>query len=76
MNQTKIAKAESKSQKRLMSMAHGIKKGDLNPKDLDPKLRKKVTEIADSMSTEQIEDYSRTSNKGLPEKKAAYQVGD
>ena len=67
----KVSEAKSRSQQRLFSMAHGVKKGDLNPKDLDPGLRKKVTEIADSMSTEQIEDYSRTSNKNLPEKKAS-----
>lgn len=59
--------AVSKSQKRLMSQAYGIKTGALKPLDLDPRYRKSIVNLSKKMTEKQLRDYSQTPEKGLPE---------
>lgn len=67
--QIKTAKAESKSQQRLMGMVHAYQKGELeNFKDLPKDLQSKIKEMAMDMSKKETKDYAETKHKGLPEK--------
>lgn len=68
----KTAEAKSKSQQRLMGMVHAYQNGELrNFKDLSPSLKKKIKEMANSMSKSETKDYAETKHKGLKEKTAA-----
>jgi hypothetical protein len=58
--------AVSKSQKRLMSQAYGIKTGALKPSDIDPRYRKSIVDLSKSMTEKQLRDYTQTPEKGLP----------
>jgi len=55
--------AESESQRRLMAIALGIKRGEI-PRSYS----KKAAELADSMTTEELEDFaSKSMTKSLGE---------
>jgi hypothetical protein len=58
--------AVSKSQQRLMAQAYGVKKGDINPKELNPEYRKQIEDLAKSMTLKQLKDYAETEHKNLP----------
>ena len=58
----------SKAQQRLMGQAYAVKKGDIKPKDLDPKYRDQIVDLADSMSLKDLKDFAETKHKDLPEK--------
>ena len=56
--------AQSKQQQKFMGMVHALKKGDMNPSDASPELKK----AADSMSSKDAKDFASTKHKGLPKK--------
>jgi hypothetical protein len=56
--------AQSKQQQKFMGMVHALKKGDMDPSDASPELKKAV----DSMSSKAAKDYASTQHKGLPKK--------
>jgi hypothetical protein len=60
--------AESKSQQRLFALALSYKRGEV--KDVSDR----VKELAGSMSESELEDFAATPHKGLPEKKAGYDL--
>lgn len=60
--------AKSVAQQRLMAQAYGIKKGDIDPKDIDPEYRDQIVSLADSMTLKQLKDYAKTKHKDLPAK--------
>ena len=64
----------SKSQQRLMGQAYGVRqfkdshgKKGLDPKDVDPKYRKTIVSMSDSMTKKQLKDFAETKHKKLPE---------
>jgi hypothetical protein len=61
--------AVSKSQQRLMGQAYALKKGDLKLKDLNPKYRDQIKDLADGMTLKQLKDYAETSHENLPDTK-------
>lgn len=67
----KNAKAESKSQQRLMGMAYAYKKGELDTEDISKEMLGKIKDIADSMTMKELKEYAETDRKGLPEEKNA-----
>jgi len=52
-----------------MGMALALKRGKVRVDDLPAGVRKKVAKIAADMSESQLEDYTSTSTKKLPEHK-------
>lgn len=74
--------SKSKSQQRLFGMVHAYQKGDLDLKDLDTSLAKKIKSIADGkkkktgdkrektkgITKKAAEEYASTKHKGLPQK--------
>jgi len=58
-------RAVSKKQRKFMGMAHAIQKGE-KVKGASPELKK----VAKSMKPKDTEDFAKTKEKGLPEKKA------
>lgn len=59
----------SKAQQRFMGIVDQYKKtGKLPP--YGEKFKKKIKDAADSMTNKQVSDFSETSTKNLPEKKA------
>jgi hypothetical protein len=56
--------ASSKQQQKFMGMVHALKKGDMNPSDASPELKK----AADSMSDTDAKDFASTPHKGLPKR--------
>lgn len=56
------------AQQRLMGQAYALKTGELKSSDLDPKYRKQIEDLADSMSEKDLKDFAETSHKGLPQK--------
>ena len=60
--------AKSKAQKRLMSMALAYKKGDLKISDVQKYNRDKIKSLAKRMSDKELEDFTKTPDKNLPEK--------
>lgn len=68
-----LEKAVSKSQQRLMGMAHAYKKDGTLPDD--PALASKVKEIADGMTKSDVEDFATTKHDDLPEvKKESFKI--
>lgn len=65
----KQAKAESKSQQRLMGMVYAYEKGELNLAKLPASLQKKIKGISKSMTNKEVKVYAETKQKGLPETK-------
>ena len=56
--------SKSKAQQKFMGMVHALKKGEMDPKDASPELKK----AAQSMKKSDAKDYASTSHKGLPRK--------
>jgi hypothetical protein len=50
----------SPEQQRLFGQAYAVKTGDLDPKDIDPKYRDRIVDLADSMSKKDLEDFAKT----------------
>lgn len=57
------------AQQRLMGQAYALKTGELKASDIDPKYRKQIEDLADSMSKKDLEDFAKTKHEGLPLKK-------
>lgn len=60
--------AKSIAQQRLMGQAYALKKGDIQPNDIDPEYRDKIQSLADGMTLKQLKDFAETEHKGLPNK--------
>jgi hypothetical protein len=58
--------AVSTAQQRLMAQAYGIKVGAIDPSDLNPKYRKSIMNLADSMTKKELQKYASTKHKNLP----------
>ena len=56
--------SKSKAQQKFMGMVHALKKGEMNPSDASPELKK----AAQSMSDKDAKDFAATKHKGLPRK--------
>jgi uncharacterized protein (DUF2344 family) len=59
-------KSVSTSQQRLMAQAYAIKVGAMKPSDLNPKYKKAIMNLADSMTKKELEKYASTKHKNLP----------
>lgn len=66
--------ALSRTQQRLFGQAYGVKlwkksggKRGIDPKDLDPKYKKEITDLAKSMSLAKLKDFAETKHKRIPE---------
>ena len=57
--------AVSPEQQRLMGQAYAIKTGKLDPKDLDPKYRDQIVDLADSMSEKDLKDFAETKHSEM-----------
>lgn len=56
--------AQSKQQQKFMGMVHALKKGEMNPSDASPEVKK----AAQSMSSKDAKDFAATKHQGLPRK--------
>lgn len=61
--------AVSQSQQALMGQAYAVKKGALEPAEIDGKYRKKIVGIAKGMTKSDLKDFAETKHKGLPKRK-------
>lgn len=61
--------AVTKSQQRLMGQAYGIKTGDIQPSDLNPKYRDEIVALSKKMTKKQLKDFASTKHKGLVDEK-------
>lgn len=66
--------ALSRTQQRLFGQAYGVKlwkktggKKGINPKDLNPKYKKEINDLANSMSLAKLKDFAETKHKKIPE---------
>jgi hypothetical protein len=57
--------AVNRSQQRLMGQAYGIKTGELQPSDLNPKYRDQIVSIAKKMTKKQLKDFASTKHDQL-----------
>jgi hypothetical protein len=55
----------SPEQQRLFGQAYAIKTGKLDPKDLDPKYRDQIVDLADSMSEKDLKDFAETKHSEM-----------
>lgn len=67
-------KSVSKTQQRLFGQAYAVKvwkrsegKRGVNPKDLNPKYKKEILALADSVSLAKLREFAETKHKDLPE---------
>ena len=58
--------ALSTAQQRLMALAYAIKVGAMKPSDLNPKYKKSIMNLADSMTKKELQKYASTKHKNLP----------
>lgn len=56
----------SVAQQRLMAQAYAIKVGAIDPSDLNPKYKKSIMNLADSMTKKELQKYASTKHKNLP----------
>ena len=56
--------SKSKAQQRFMGMVHALKKGEMDPSDASPEVKK----VAKSMKKKDAEDFASTKHKGKPNK--------
>lgn len=68
--------AVSTAQQRLMAQAYAIKIGSMKSSDLDPKYRKSIMNLADSMTKKELEKYASTKHKNLPHHVDEEVIGD
>jgi hypothetical protein len=59
--------AISIAQQRLMAQAYAIKAGAMEPSELNPKYKKAIMNLADSMTKQELKKYASTKHKGLPQ---------
>ncbi len=52
-------------QQRLFGQAYAVKTGKLDPKDLNPKYRDQIVDLADSMSKKDLEDFAKTKHSEM-----------
>lgn len=52
-----------------MGQAYAVKKGELEPDEIDGKYRKKIVGIAKGMKKSDLKDFAETKHKGLPKRK-------
>jgi hypothetical protein len=57
------------AQQRLFGQAYAVKTGKLDPKDLDPKYKDQIVDLADSMSKKDLEDFAKTKHSEMKESK-------
>lgn len=60
--------ASSKAQQRLMAQAYALKKGDLDPADINPQYKDEIEDLAQGMTQKQLHDFAATKHKGLPDR--------
>lgn len=60
--------ARSIAQQRLMAQAYALKKGDLDPADINPQYRGEIEDLAQGMTQKELKDFAATKHKGLPER--------
>ena len=60
--------AKSQKQHGIMGMALAYKRGKLKAADIPERIRKKIKQIAKSMSDEQLSDFTKTRAKSLPKR--------
>ena len=60
--------ATSKAQQALMGQAYAVKKGKLDPSDLDPRYRDEIVRLSKEMTEKDLKDYAETSHEGLPDR--------
>lgn len=58
--------AVSTAQQRLMAQAYAIKVGEMEPSELNPKYKKAIMNLADSMTKKELQKYASTKHKDLP----------
>lgn len=63
--------AKSKKQQQFMGMVHAIQKGELDPSEVSPEMRK----VAKDMKKKDVEDFAKTKHKGLPKKVKKEETG-
>ena len=68
--------ALSTAQQRLMAQAYAIKVGAIEPSDLNPKYKKAITNLADSMTKKELQKYASTKHKNLPHHVDEEVIGD
>ena len=52
-----------------MGMVLAYKRGETKKEDLPPRVRERVVRMAKEMTSEQVEEFTSTSTKNLPEHK-------
>jgi hypothetical protein len=57
--------AESKKQRKFMGLALAVKRGNVSPDEVSEEVRR----AAESMTEEELRDFAKTKESGLPEKK-------
>ena len=67
-------KAASKTQQRLFGQAYGVKvfritdgKKGVDPKDINPRYKKEIIKLSNSMSLAKLKEFAHTKHKDLPE---------
>jgi hypothetical protein len=60
--------AHSKAQQRLMAQAYALKKGELEPEDINPQYREDIEGLAQGMTQKQLRGFAATKHKGLPDR--------
>ena len=68
--------AISTAQQRLMAQAYAIKVGAIEPSDLNPKYKKAIMNLADSMTKKELQKYASTKHKNLPHHVDEEVIGD
>ena len=53
------------AQQRLMGQAYAVKTGKLDPKNIDPKYRDQIVDLADSMSKKDLKDFAETKHSEM-----------
>ncbi len=59
--------AKSRAQHGLMGMVLAYKRGDLKEGDLPERVKSRVKRMAKEMTSEQVEEFTETPSKNLPE---------
>ena len=59
--------AKGKAQHGLMGLVLAYKRGDLKEGDIPPRVKSRVKRMAKEMTSEQVEEFTKTPSKNLPE---------
>lgn len=51
-----------------MAQAYALKKGDLDPADINPQYRDEIEDLSQGMTQKQLKDFAATKHKGLPDR--------